>query len=203
MPDSDGEPQSQRLRDNIRRTFRERRRNLSALEKDKSAHQLVALLDKQQLLHKGAHVALYKTNDAELSTEPLITYCWQQEINVYLPVLHPFTNGHLLFLRYTTETAMQSNRFGIMEPKIDVTAVCPARDLDAIFTPLVAFDDSGNRLGMGGGFYDRTLSALQGNVHSPKVIGLAYDIQRTSALPVETWDIPLPAIATPSKIYSF
>ncbi len=195
------------VRNKIRRLFREHRNKLSIPQRETAARSLLNVLQEHRIFDSGANssvsIALYKTHDAELSTEPLISHCWQSGIDVYLPVLHPFTQGHLLFLKYTKDTAMTQNIYGIFEPKLDVTAVCPANRLNVIFTPLVAFDISGNRLGMGGGFYDRTLSALNKNKDNPKVIGLAYEMQRLDELPVASWDIPLPQIATPSKLYSF
>ncbi|WP_159287438.1 5-formyltetrahydrofolate cyclo-ligase, partial [Klebsiella pneumoniae] len=103
-------------------------------------------------------IALYLANDGELNTQPLIEWLWQQGKQVYLPVLHPFAKGHLLFLHYHTHTPMDKNRYGIAEPKLDQRLICPVRELDIIGTPLVAFDQSGQRLGMGGGYYDRTLA---------------------------------------------
>ena len=70
---------------------------------------------------------------------------------------------------------------------------------DVVLTPLVAFDEQGQRLGMGGGFYDRTLQNWQQYGLQP--VGYAHDCQGVEALPVEKWDVPLPAVVTPSKIW--
>ncbi len=69
-----------------------------------------------------------------------------------------------------------------------------------LITPLVAFDEYGQRLGMGGGFYDRTLQNWQHYKMQP--VGYAHDCQLVEKLPVEEWDIPLPAVVTPSKVWS-
>ena len=107
--------------------------------------------------------------------------------NVYLPVLHPFSAHQLLFLRFDDEKELVPNRFGILEPKLDVQKVLPINALEMIFVPLVACDKQGNRLGMGGGFYDRTLA------QSPHLIsvGLAHRCQQVERLPLESWDMPL------------
>src|SRR5690606_40461575 len=63
--------------------------------------------------------------------------------------------------------------------------------------PLVAFDARGNRLGMGGGFYDRTFArAPRARTLRPRLVGLAHHFQQVASLPAEPWDIPLDAIAT-------
>ena len=81
-----------------------------------------------------------------------------------------------------------------------MTLVCPVNQLDIIFTPLVAFDSQGNRMGMGGGYYDRTLAHWQTN-QTPYPIGLAHNCQLVEQLPVQAWDIPLAQIITPDKIF--
>ncbi|MGJ8693716.1 MAG: 5-formyltetrahydrofolate cyclo-ligase [Thalassotalea sp.] len=146
-------------------------------------------------------IALYLPNDSELDTTPFIHWCWQQNIEVYLPVVHPFSPGYLLFFRYQQNTQMINNRFGIPEPKLNISTLALIDELDIIFTPLVAFDHSGNRLGMGGGFYDRTLANV--NCGNTAIIGLAHDCQQVPLLPIEAWDIPLPEIITPSHHYVF
>lgn len=145
-------------------------------------------------------IALYLSFDGELDTHPIIEACWQRQKEVYLPVLHPFAQGHLLFLRYSPDTSMTTNRYGIWEPKLDCTRVCPPAELDLLATPLVAFDHDGNRLGMGGGYYDRTLATLPKRIAR---IGLAHDLQCYPKLPVAHWDEPLNQIITPSKSWDW
>ena len=142
-------------------------------------------------------MALYLGFDGELATSKLIEALWKLDVEVYLPRLHPFAKGHLLFMRYTADTEMVINRYKIAEPKLDIRHMVTVEHLDMIVTPLVAFDDKGNRMGMGGGFYDRTLAQVTDN--KPLAVGYAHDCQQVSFLPVEYWDIPLPVIITPTR----
>jgi 5-formyltetrahydrofolate cyclo-ligase len=118
--------------------------------------------------------------------------------------VHPFSKGHLLFLSYDNNSSMVVNQYNIEEPKLDVRHIKPIQQLDMILTPLVAFDSTGARIGMGGGYYDRTLAnwhkqALQNNTKKLTVIGIAHDCQQIAKVPSETWDIPLPKIITPTR----
>ncbi|MCK3657844.1 5-formyltetrahydrofolate cyclo-ligase [Pasteurellaceae bacterium Pebbles2] len=180
------------LRKTLRQQIRQTRQNLTALQQQQAAQSLtqqaLALIEQRQ----AQHIALYLSFDGEISTQLLIEKLWQQGKNVYLPVLHPFAKGHLLFLNHRPDTALIKNKFGIFEPQLAVQNVFPAEKLDIIFTPLVAFDLQGNRLGMGGGFYDRTLANWQHKNFVP--VGLAHQCQQVKSLPVESWDIPLFAI---------
>jgi 5-formyltetrahydrofolate cyclo-ligase len=148
-------------------------------------------------------VACYLANNGEIDLDPLIEYCWEHNKQVYLPVLHPFTSGNLLFVAYKSDSKMHINKFGISEPVTDCPNICPINELDAILTPLVAFDIQGHRLGMGGGFYDRTLAPLQREKRDTQVIGVAHDCQlATTSLSSEKWDIPMQKIITPSNVFS-
>jgi 5-formyltetrahydrofolate cyclo-ligase len=199
-------------RKEVRQLFRSKRNSLTLSAQQNAATHIVTQAIAADLFSQSEKVALYLSHDGELDTKPLIDYLWSQNKEVYLPVLHPFCKAYLIFLRYRPTTLMTANKFGIAEPALDVSSVCPVQNLDIIFTPLVAFDEQGNRMGMGGGFYDRTLQSLnnknkclglgeQGK--STKLIGLAHDVQKTLSLPTQVWDIPLPAILTPTKLYSF
>ncbi len=187
----------------IRSQIRQRRGSLSTQEQAKAAEQLLVAFSQLDIVKKSQHIGLYSSFDSELETKLLIEYCWQQGKGVYLPVLHPFHAGQLLFLRYLPESPLVSNRFGIFEPKLDVRAVQPLKDMDLICTPLVAFDAQGQRLGMGGGFYDRTLSAWIALKKDAEILGLAHDCQQVDILPTEAWDIPLPQILTPSHYWQW
>ena len=185
----------------LRKTVRARRNQLTLAEQQHASELLAKRLANHEKIQSAKTIALYLANDAELDLTPFIHWCWQHKKQVYLPVLHPFSLCNLLFLKYQENTAMQENIFGILEPKLDVTNVCPLSQLDIICTPLVAFDHTGSRLGMGGGFYDRTLSHWQGQ-NNLYPIGLAHDCQQVDQIPTEYWDIPLPEIITPSQTFT-
>ncbi|MEL4272848.1 5-formyltetrahydrofolate cyclo-ligase [Shewanella xiamenensis] len=186
----------------LRKQIRLARRSLSTeVQTEASLAACQRMLEKLSAL-KAQHVALYLTHDGELATAPLIEALWQQGIQTYLPRLHPFNAGQLLFLHYHADSVMLPNQFGILEPRLDVRNVMPIERLDVVITPLVAFDIQGNRMGMGGGYYDRTLA----NWHSkgkPLPMGYAHDCQQVPSLPCEHWDVPLPAIITPSRVWEF
>lgn len=192
----------------LRQDIRNKRRQLTAQQQGDAALALLHRFSADERIRQAKHIALYLSNDGELNTKLIIDWCWQQDKCVYLPVVHPFTQGHLLFLRFTPQTPLINNRYGIGEPQLDVRAIMPAGQLDIICTPLVAFDKTGARLGMGGGFYDRTLSQWYQqekvqNISSPYPIGLAHDCQLVDSLPTQQWDIPLPEIITPAAHFKF
>lgn len=195
------QPQFIRQRQTIRNDIRQRRRALTPAQQHEFALQIAARLVQHPRIQAAQRIAAFLSFDGELDTRPLIEQLWQLGKQVYLPVLHPFSAGNLLFLRYTPDTPLVRNRLNILEPTLDVRCVLPVWQLDIVLTPLVAFDALGQRLGMGGGFYDRTLQNWQ---HSgPYPIGLAHDCQQVAQLPVEHWDIPLPEIVTPSQIWAW
>ncbi|MHA2939459.1 5-formyltetrahydrofolate cyclo-ligase [Vibrio sp. RC27] len=187
----------------VRKTIRTQRRLLSSALQQQASADLVEQANTLAELQNAQHIAIYLSSDGELDTLPLIKQLWQQNKSVYLPVIHPFSSGNLLFLRYQPNTEMTLNRYKISEPKLKKDLIIPVDQLDIIFTPLVAFDTKGQRLGMGGGYYDRTLSTWFKTGIGATPIGLAHDCQRVDALPNETWDIPLPKIITPSKIWTW
>lgn len=189
-------------RQQLRTEIRRRRMALSASEQQQAASALVKQVLQHHSLMAKQHFALYLSNDGEINTTPLITALLAKGKNLYLPILHPVVPGYLLFQHYDNSTLMRPNRFGIAEPAINCSQIIPVAELDVIFTPLVAFDEQGNRLGMGGGFYDRTLSQLPDG-HSTALIGLAHQCQRVPQLPVAAWDQPLNSIITPTKCYHF
>jgi len=191
-------PSRQQLRTEIRR----RRMALTVSDQLQAATALVQQVLQQPVLMAKQHFALYLSNDGEINTAPLIAALRAAGKTLYLPVLHPFAAGYLLFQQYQPATPLHANRFGIAEPELNCADIKPVAELDVIFTPLVAFDSRGQRLGMGGGFYDRTLAQLAAN-HNASIIGLAHSCQQVAQVPVEPWDQPLHAIITPAHYYRF
>lgn len=195
-------------RDNIRQEIRYKRSQLSSLYQQEQCVLLREKLIAQKEVKHVTKIAIYLANDGELDTSPFINWCWTNKVSVYLPVIHPFSKGNLLFLRYEKTSTLILNKYGISEPTLDVRNIITVDKLDIIFTPLVAFDTGGNRLGMGGGFYDRTLANWhiqyqQNKQTKPLPIGLAHDCQKVEKIPFEIWDIPLPKIITPTTSYNF
>ncbi|MBS0876884.1 MULTISPECIES: 5-formyltetrahydrofolate cyclo-ligase [unclassified Tatumella] len=188
-------------RQQIRAEIRRLRQALSSEQQQQAAQAAACRAMAFPPIQQAQKVALFLSFDGELDTGPLIRQLWQQGQQVYLPVLHPFSAGQLLFLRYLPETPLLKNRLGIDEPPLDIRQLATLDQLDVMLVPLVAFDATGQRLGMGGGFYDRTLQRWQ--QHGCLPVGIAHSCQQVTALPAEHWDIPLPALITPDNIWQW
>lgn len=187
------------LRKSIRQQIRQKRQQLTKSQQQQAAQYISQQVLTDPKVQSAQTIALFLSFDGEIDTMPLIQQLWQRGKQVYLPVLHPFNRHSLLFLAYTPTTQLIKNRFNIQQPALDVQQVLPLNQLDIMLIPLVAFDLIGQRLGMGGGFYDRILAGWQQKGFFP--IGLAHQCQQVDKLPSATWDIPLPEIITPQKIW--
>ena len=184
----------------IRQQKREQRRQLSDSQQAQHAEQLSKRLLKQQTFINSQHIAAYLASDGEIDPVHLIEQAWNLGKQVYLPVLSAHENS-LLFAPFEKSSPMCRNQFGIDEPDCLPEHWLKAEHMDLILLPLVAFDEQGNRMGMGGGFYDRSLANIRQQEKSTQLIGLAHEIQKTSQLEVQSWDIPLHAIATEINFY--
>lgn len=158
------------------------------------------LVWKLQLMQRAKRIAAYFSVGGELDCTALIQQAWARGRQVYLPVLH---GRQLRFRRYAPTTRTAPNRFGIPEPLHGEEL--PATALDVAITPLVAFDPAGNRLGMGGGFYDRTFQFLRhrDRWRHPRLVGFAYDMQCVTHIDSRPWDVPLDGAVTESTHFFF
>ncbi|WP_415902284.1 5-formyltetrahydrofolate cyclo-ligase [Neptuniibacter sp. QD29_5] len=190
-------------RKRLRQRIRQLRRSLTPLQQEQAAQGLLKNIRTRSDFRRAKSIAIYLPNDGEINPEPLIHYCWKLGKEVYLPVLHPILHNRLWFTPYTNQTPMIKNIYGIREPKLQPNKRRAAWAIDLVLLPLVAFDAKGNRMGMGGGYYDRTFGFknLKKSMKGPSLIGLAHEIQRVEELPVESWDIPLTSIVTDSRSY--
>ena len=181
----------------IRKQLRQQRRQLTDRQQAHATEQLTSRLTRFPAFLYSKRIAFYLASDGEIDPTPLMAIAEAAGKSCYLPVLHPLQFNRLYFAQYQLGEALLPNRFGIPEPDLKHTRSVPAWSLDLILLPLVAFDGDGNRIGMGGGFYDRTLAFTQ-NTHRPcpKLIGLAHSFQQVENIQAENWDIPLNLIVT-------
>ncbi|MER2494199.1 5-formyltetrahydrofolate cyclo-ligase [Catenovulum sediminis] len=185
----------------LRKHIRKMRRALSTEQQLTASHQIALQVKQLGLMNARCKIAAFIANDGEISPQDIIKDAWQLDASVYLPVLHPFAENHLAFFSFQENSKMRINKYNIPEPYISCPTICPVNELDLVFVPLVAFDKQGNRMGMGGGYYDRTFAQVKNS--KTRLIGLAHDCQCVEKLPVESWDVPLDMLITPSQIYSF
>ncbi|MCY4222579.1 MAG: 5-formyltetrahydrofolate cyclo-ligase [Thiotrichales bacterium] len=178
----------------LRREIRRRRRSLSGPERRAAARALAARLARTRWFRNSRTIAVYLPNDAEIDLSRLVERAWAMGKRTYLPRLF---GPRLWFLPFHARSVLAENRFSIPEPVAPTRRRIRPLFLDLVLFPLVAFDERGNRLGMGGGYYDRTFEAVRRHAWPrPKRIGVAYEIQRVDALHAADWDIPLDAVVT-------
>jgi 5-formyltetrahydrofolate cyclo-ligase len=187
-------------RQKLRLELRQRRRSLSELQQQRAARNLCRQLRNQLFFLRAKHIAIYLPNDGEIDPRPLMQFALSMGKKCYLPVLYPDGRNILQFLPVDNHTRYRDNRFGIPEPVVPQQRQHKPKYLDLVLMPLVGFDAHGGRMGMGGGFYDRTFAFRQNpSSHKPKLVGLAHQCQQVEKLELASWDIPLDAIATDTQ----
>lgn len=188
-------------RQSIRTYIRTIRHALTLQEKHTAAQLITNKIIAINNIYQSKNVAIFLSFDGEIETKLLIKTLLLMKKNIYLPITPISNTQYLSFAKYTLSTPLIKNRFNIYEPQYNITSIISIEILDVMFIPLVAFDKNRNRLGMGSGFYDKTLKKYSKNKFSYIPIGLAYDFQKipTTLLPIEPWDIKLPEIITPNN----
>jgi 5-formyltetrahydrofolate cyclo-ligase len=191
-------------RDELRSRMRRARRALDPHLRVSYAEQLARRMVDNPLFQRSRRIALYIPVKGEMDPSPLLRRALTMSKRVYLPVLVPYRHNRLWFAPYWEGCQLLPNRFGIPEPKVSKRSLLNPTALDLAFVPLVAFDADCNRLGMGGGYYDRTFSFLRHRIHwkKPHLVGIAYDFQKVDRLKTEAWDVPLSGVATESQFYA-
>lgn len=188
----------------IRKRIRSQRRQLSPHQRRAAANAIAANLRQTNMFYRSRRIAGFIANDGEPDLTPLMHRAWALGKDWHLPVIGLPSTNQLWFAPYRGDQPLHLNRFGIPEPAFPLRKTTPPWGLDLILLPLVAFDRHGNRLGMGKGYYDRTLQYLhlRQHWHKPRLIGVAYEFQKLDAITAEPWDIPLDGIVTEQAFYS-
>lgn len=183
----------------IRSTLRLQRRNLSPVHQSRASYLAKTLIVRAQMLKHRGKIAFYYASDGELDPSIIFKFALGLGKECYLPVIDRKSKV-LFFRRYQPGTLLLKNRYGIPEPAPSSKHIA-AEELDLILMPLVGFDKKGNRLGMGGGYYDQTLQpALTQRKKKPILVGLAHSCQEVLKLSPRPWDVALDMVVTEREI---
>jgi 5-formyltetrahydrofolate cyclo-ligase len=187
-------------RDTLRRELRARRRAIPAAARIAGAEALAQQLLSLPFAPLQGFVAGYWAVDGEIAL-----HAWQLRLprncTYCLPVLHD--DGLLRFAPWRAGEGLVSNRHGIPEPDVADVALLPAEAMVFVVAPLVGFDASGHRLGMGGGWYDRSFAFRRGHAAPPHLIGVGFAAQQVESVFPESWDMPLDAACTEREALLF
>ena len=178
----------------LRRQFRALRNNLPIKIQQAHARAVAEQLARSGELLRARTVAGYAAADGEVDLTPVFEVLWRRNTRIALPVINPL-NARLDFYRHQGDQPLVRGRFDILVPNLQAEHL-PLLRIDLLLVPLVAVDLQGTRLGMGGGFYDRTLKSLPPQLR-PRLMGVAHACQVSDeSLPHDAWDIRLDAVVT-------
>ncbi|NQY41935.1 MAG: 5-formyltetrahydrofolate cyclo-ligase [Legionellales bacterium] len=184
----------------IRQNLIEKRANLTKqqvkIASEQLSNNIANLVD-----IKGKKISFYKSIENEINPQLAIKTALKLSVKCYLPKIFREVKK-MSFVEYDDEQILIQNQFLIPEPTS--TNYIEAPNLDIIFIPLVGFDQKGNRIGRGAGYYDRALAFKKDNHNSkPELIGLGYDFQFIEDFMPEAHDIKLDQAITDKRIYKF
>ncbi len=173
----------------LRRRLRAARRAVSAGDRPHAAAAVDAALARLGLPRAHSRISAYHAMDGEIDPSVVLRRAAALGCEIHYPVVTSLRGRRMRFV-------------GSPDPG-STGAVIGPRWLDLVLVPLVGFDDRGNRLGMGGGFYDRQFAFLRNRRCwiRPLLVGLAFDVQRVPRLAEAAHDVPLWGIVTESGIY--
>lgn len=185
----------------LRQEKRKQRQNLSKETRSHSSEIIVKKLLETDAYQNASRVGAYLALPEEVDVQKVIESAWKDGKTVYLPVVLGWGRA-LKFVPYSPDSQLVRDVLNIPIPDVGCERYIDASELDIVTTPLVAFDEQCNRIGMGGGFYDRTFAFKAQQQTSPVLIGVAFEVQKVDKpIPVNTWDICPNHIITEKKTY--
>ncbi len=184
------------MKDQIRQRLRKQRAELSIESFTNMSSAIAENVRKSEAFKSAKRIGIYYSVRGEADPISLKT----TDKCFFLPVLSKKLDEGLVFIELNNDTQFESNKFNIPEPVYDEAKIVAANTLDLVLVPLLGFDNKGNRLGMGGGFYDRCFAFKKQQKTTPLLMGYAYDFQEMDSLEPESWDVGLDMIATESGL---
>ena len=185
--------------DELRQRNRKLRAELDTTQLEQAtqalAEKILCLAEFQQ----SQRVAAYFAVNGEIGLKPVIDHALAQGKSVYLPNLD---QKALRFSPYFHAQKMRINKFRLPEPDVDDSEMLAPDEQDLVLAPLVVFDSNRNRIGMGGGYYDRSFAFRKNPENTkPVLIGIAHELQKVDRIIPEEWDVQLDMIVTDQAVY--
>ena len=186
----------------FRTSLKDKRSSLSKKFQAEKSQYIIETVKCSEAYRHAKKIGTYHSVKGEADPADLITQNQKENTNkiFYLPVLSLDKQQGLLFGQLTTATKFKINRFSIPEPIFEESDLVNGEKLDLVLVPLLGFDKYGNRLGMGGGFYDRCFAFKKNKLNKTLLMGFAYDFQEIDTLKPESWDVRLDLIATETQL---
>lgn len=183
----------------LRNYYRQLRADLDEAAQVKAGQSLCDRIKALSEYQHAKHIAVYSAVKGEISLEPVIDHALSRGKKIYLPNLD---QKSLRFSPYFREQKMRINRYKLPEPDVGDDEMLTPEALDLVLAPLVVFDAIRNRIGMGGGFYDRSFAFRKDPAcKTPVLIGVAHELQKVEQLDPEPWDVRLDMIVTDQNVY--
>jgi 5-formyltetrahydrofolate cyclo-ligase len=184
----------QNAKEKIRQIALTRRRSLINDEKINASKAITNAIIKSNYFIEAESIGCYLSMNEEVNTKFLIEVIQKSGKSLFLPKIQP--DATINFIQANKDTKYSSNQYGIKEP-LDNKGY-DIKKIDLIIVPLVAFDSKGNRIGMGGGYYDKKFQYLNHNDIKPILIGIAFDCQQFKKIQSDKWDVSLRCVFTES-----
>jgi len=180
----------------LRRITRDRRDALCDDERQCKALAIKEIFFAQPEFKKAKVILFYAAFGSEVPTLDMMEDALRLGKEVILPITDVETNALVLRQVFDLE-GLQPSKYGIPEPVIEKTAHCEASRIDLVLVPGMVFDEAGNRIGYGGGYYDRFLRQLDPSV---SWVSVAFELQIAPLIPKESHDLPVDKIITEQRV---
>ncbi|MCP4188864.1 MAG: 5-formyltetrahydrofolate cyclo-ligase [Gammaproteobacteria bacterium] len=184
--------------DQLRQRNRKLRADICEDDLENAATSLYQQIIQLEAYRRARHIAAYFAVNGEIGLNPVIDHALARGKKIYLPNLDRKT---LRFSPYFREQKMRINYFKLPEPDVGDDEMLQPDELDLVLAPLVVFDANCNRIGMGGGFYDRSFAFRKQGVDKPLLIGVAHELQKVEVIEPQEWDVRLDMVVTDQAFY--
>ncbi|MCD0447729.1 5-formyltetrahydrofolate cyclo-ligase [Actinocorallia sp. API 0066] len=176
--------------------MRQARSVLPSSEQDRASSAIRDTLLTVPELEMASSIAAYVSVGNEPGTKSLLFALWKRGSYVLLPVVRK--DGELDWASYEGPESLQAGPYGLLEPTEPLRGADAVKAADVVLVPALAVDRRGNRLGRGGGFYDRALARVGPAILT---VGVVYDGEFLDEIPAEPHDVPVRAVVTPSGFH--